>query len=158
LHRDIKPSNIFLTKVGNETVAKIGDFGLSYQLKNASRASARAGTTVYWSPGNIFCSLLLLLFFGKNLFFPPSFQEIFAGENPSKQSDVYALGCCFYELMMGDHRPASALLITDKRASLLEDMKQFYQATLAQMVTEMVAQDVQRRPSFQELERRLRAL
>lgn len=76
LHRDVKPSHVFL--VGNDGDAKLGDFGLSRALSAATLcAYSCVGTPFYMSP------------------------EIVRGEGYSFGSDVWSLGCAFYEVAAG---------------------------------------------------------
>jgi serine/threonine-protein kinase len=79
IHRDIKPSNILLDL---EKGVLLGDFGLSKAIE-ASGGSLTAtgsvlGTVNYISP------------------------EIWNGKDATPASDVYALGCVFYEMITGD--------------------------------------------------------
>ena len=76
IHRDLKPDNIFLE---DEDVVKITDFGV-VRTKNSSltQTDAIIGTLHYVAP------------------------EIWAGESPTLQSDLYALGILTYELLTGD--------------------------------------------------------
>ncbi|MBI3551703.1 MAG: protein kinase [Elusimicrobia bacterium] len=76
LHRDLKPSNIMLDKQG---YAKVMDFGLAREAKDSISKSTHtevAGTPGYMSP------------------------EQHLGE-PKKESDIYALGVCLYEMLSG---------------------------------------------------------
>uniref|UniRef100_A0A7S0SVZ2 Protein kinase domain-containing protein n=1 Tax=Mantoniella antarctica TaxID=81844 RepID=A0A7S0SVZ2_9CHLO len=58
-------------------LVKLGDFGLSVQLKPGSKASTYGGTPHYISP------------------------EIVEGRPYEFPTDVWALGCCLYEMLMG---------------------------------------------------------
>ena len=72
IHRDLKPENIFLTK---ELQLKIGDFGISKQIKNINEyAKTQVGTLSYMAP------------------------EIIKGENYNNKVDIWSLGCIIYEL------------------------------------------------------------
>jgi NIMA (never in mitosis gene a)-related kinase len=73
LHRDIKTQNMFLT---SETVAKLGDFGIAKALgTNADMTKTLVGTPYFMSP------------------------EVCKGEPYGQKSDVWAIGCCLYELI-----------------------------------------------------------
>ena len=72
IHRDLKPDNIFLKA---DLTVKIGDFGLTKQLKDANEyAKTQAGTMLYMAP------------------------EIIKGEKYNNKVDIWALGCIIYEL------------------------------------------------------------
>ncbi|KAF9547932.1 Pkinase-domain-containing protein [Agrocybe pediades] len=71
LHRDLKPDNVFLDE--NNTV-KLGDFGLSKALAQASFASTYVGTPYYMSP------------------------ELMQERAYDSKSDIWSLGCLIYEL------------------------------------------------------------
>ena len=73
IHRDLRPSNIMISEEGT---AKITDFGTSAWLSNVPYASTRIGSPPYMAP------------------------EQFLGK-ASYQSDVYSLGCIFYEMIVG---------------------------------------------------------
>ncbi len=76
LHRDLKPENVMLTPRG---VPKIADFGLAKFINRSSPSGEPLmGTPLYMAP------------------------ELFSGESPSKQSDVYALGVCLYRMLAGE--------------------------------------------------------
>jgi serine/threonine-protein kinase len=76
VHRDIKPSNIILNKEG---VAKIVDFGISKSLfdKGVTHTGAKIGTVLYMSPEQI------------------------TGKDVTHRSDIYAVGCTLYEMLVG---------------------------------------------------------
>ncbi|OGD21154.1 MAG: hypothetical protein A2W03_12895 [Candidatus Aminicenantes bacterium RBG_16_63_16] len=73
IHRDLRPSNIMVSEEGT---AKITDFGTSAWLNSVPYASTRIGSPPYMAP------------------------EQFLGK-ASYQSDIYSLGCIFYELITG---------------------------------------------------------
>jgi serine/threonine protein kinase len=73
IHRDLRPSNIMISEEGT---AKITDFGTSAWLNNIPYASTRIGSPPYMAP------------------------EQFMGK-ASYQSDIYSLGCIFYEMIIG---------------------------------------------------------
>ncbi len=77
IHRDIKPGNFLLTKSGQ---IKLSDFGLATMIAAAriTRAGKTAGTFQYMAPEQI------------------------QGKPPlSNRTDLYALGCVFFELLTG---------------------------------------------------------
>ncbi len=73
VHRDLRPSNIILSEEGK---IKITDFGTSVWLNNVPYASTRIGSPPYMSPEQ---------FMGKATF----------------RSDIYSIGCIFYEMLIG---------------------------------------------------------
>jgi serine/threonine protein kinase len=73
IHRDLRPSNIIVSEDGT---AKITDFGTSAWLNSAPYASTRIGSPPYMAP------------------------EQFLGK-ASYSSDIYSIGCIFYEMIIG---------------------------------------------------------
>ncbi|KAF0035112.1 hypothetical protein F2P81_012870 [Scophthalmus maximus] len=77
LHRDLKTQNIFLTKTN---IIKVGDLGIARVLDNHNdMASTLIGTPYYMSP------------------------ELFSNKPYNHKSDVWALGCCVYEMSTLKH-------------------------------------------------------
>jgi len=74
LHRDVKPTNIFLTKDGT---AKLLDLTSTLDEIEYPSVHCRSGTIAYMSP------------------------ELIQGEVLDKRTDVFSLGCSFYELVEG---------------------------------------------------------
>ncbi len=77
IHRDVKPDNVMVTRSG---IAKIGDFGLARRTlttEGDSLANVICGTPNYMAP------------------------ELFQGQEASPASDVYALGLCLFQLLIG---------------------------------------------------------
>lgn len=77
IHRDIKPANIFLT---GEGTVKLGDFGIARDLHHADLTQDRmtVGTHAYMSP-----------------------EQIMGDSTITGKADLYALGCCVYEMLTG---------------------------------------------------------
>ncbi|MFQ6069697.1 MAG: protein kinase [Candidatus Aminicenantales bacterium] len=73
IHRDLRPSNIIISEDGT---AKITDFGTSVWMSNIPYASTRIGSPPYMAPEQ---------FMGKATYI----------------SDIYSLGCIFYEILIG---------------------------------------------------------
>lgn len=73
MHRDLKPQNLFLTE---EYDLKLGDFGISKEMKTADRMTSTFCGTPYYMP-----------------------PEVYRQENYSLEADIWALGCAFYETM-----------------------------------------------------------
>lgn len=88
IHRDLKPENTFLVHLpGEEPLVKIVDFGLSKLAADRADEDQRAertqsgvaiGTPMYMSP------------------------EQMRGQGVDYRTDVYALGCVAYELLLGE--------------------------------------------------------
>lgn len=75
LHRDLKPDNVLMTLNG---IPKIGDFGLAKRLEHGRRERLLpAGTPHYMAP------------------------ELFEGHQPTAATDVYSLGVCLYQMLVG---------------------------------------------------------
>ena len=77
IHRDIKPENVFVTQDGT---VKLGDFGIAtFQDNNVrvTKSEVVVGSVHYLAP------------------------ELSQGAPASVQSDIYALGITFFELITG---------------------------------------------------------
>jgi serine/threonine protein kinase len=87
IHRDLKPSNIILEQsVAGKDLVKVVDFGIAKVLRTATASGGAAALT---QTGEIF---------GSPLYMSP---EQCKGENVTKRSDIYALGCLMYETLTG---------------------------------------------------------
>ncbi|MEM6470089.1 MAG: serine/threonine-protein kinase [Planctomycetota bacterium] len=75
VHRDLKPSNLFLTRDGT---IKLGDFGIARDLTagDLTAAGITVGTHAYMAP-----------------------EQITGDQNLSGKADLYALGCCLFEML-----------------------------------------------------------
>ena len=80
IHRDLKPENIMVTAVGD---VKVTDFGIAKILGSArlTRTGTVMGSAYYMST-----------------------EQIMNPESVDTRSDIYSLGCLFYELLTG-HPP-----------------------------------------------------
>jgi serine/threonine protein kinase len=76
VHGDIKPSNLMLTQEGD---VKVGDFGLAQAVSEQTGISKKV--------------------FGSPLYMAP---ELCRGQAPTHASDLYALGCTFYQVLTGE--------------------------------------------------------
>lgn len=81
LHRDIKPSNVMLLKGETRIVAKIVDFGLAKSYDESAMKLTQTGEI-----------------FGSPLYMSP---EQCQGATLDNRSDIYSLGCLFYESLSG---------------------------------------------------------
>lgn len=77
IHRDLKPGNLFLTSDGE---LKLGDFGIARDQTNADLTTIgmTVGTHAYMAP-----------------------EQITGDAHISGKADLYALGCCVYEMIVG---------------------------------------------------------
>ena len=80
VHRDVKPANILITVRDGAEHAYLTDFGLAKKFDNASGLTAQGsvvGTVDYMAPEQI------------------------TGSHTDARTDVYALGCVFYQMLSG---------------------------------------------------------
>ena len=81
VHRDVKPANILITVRDGEEHAYLTDFGVAKRFDTASDLTARGavvGTVDYMSP-----------------------EQITGGEIDAR-TDIYALGCVFFQMLTGE--------------------------------------------------------
>ena len=131
VHRDIKPSNFLMTPEGQ---LKLSDFGLA--TMSASRKITQAGKTA-----------------GTFLYMAP---EQIRGQEVTPRTDLYALGCMFYELLTGKppfigETPAATLHMhlktpTPRVATTVLDCP----AQLDDLVGRLMEKDPAKRPSSAE--------
>ena len=77
IHRDLKPGNLFLTRSGE---LKLGDFGIARDqtLTDLTGTGMTVGTHAYMAP-----------------------EQITGDSTITGKADLYALGCCLYEMLVG---------------------------------------------------------
>ena len=78
VHCDIKPANIMLDK---HDEVRLADFGIARMSNAATATMVGAGTPAYMAPEQI------------------------RGEDPTPQTDIYALGILLFEMLTGGERP-----------------------------------------------------
>lgn len=86
VHCDIKPGNILINK--NDEIF-LTDFGIARGIDSATSTMVGIGTPAYMAP------------------------ELIKGEDPTPQTDIYALGIVLYEMLTGGERP-----FTGERATI----------------------------------------
>lgn len=140
VHRDIKPGNFLITSSGR---LKLGDFGLA-SVTAARRITAEGrtmGTYQYMAPEQI------------------------RGKDIVPQTDLYALGCVFFELLSG--RPpfegeAAAQILHQHIKTPAPRVGQFAPdcpAGLEQLINDLLQKKVEERPTDAEaVARRLKAV
>ncbi|MBI4510067.1 MAG: serine/threonine protein kinase [Deltaproteobacteria bacterium] len=140
VHRDLKPDNVFLVTVrGNRQLVKLIDFGIARLADSGdgriakTRTGMMMGTPGYLSP------------------------EQARGKNVDHRTDIYALGCMTYEMVLGrlpfdadnamdivlkhlTEPPPTPSLLWPEIPPILE-----------QLILRMLEKDVERRPTLHEV-------
>jgi len=124
LHRDLKTQNIFLTK---SKIIKLGDLGIARVLdNNVDMATTMIGTPYYMSP------------------------ELFSNKPYNHKSDVWALGCCVYEMATLKHafnaKDMNALVYKILKGKT-PPMPTHYSQELQDIIKAMLSYDPTQRPS-----------
>lgn len=128
LHRDLKTQNIFLTK---SKIIKVGDLGIARVLESSSdMATTLIGTPYYMSP------------------------ELFSNKPYNHKSDVWALGCCVYEMATLKHafnaKDMNSLVYKILKGKMPLMPKQ-YSPELIQIIKNMLHQEPEKRPSVNRI-------
>ena len=126
IHRDIKPANIFMNNLGQ---IKLGDFGISKNLKNLELASSFVGSAYYTAP------------------------EMIYEEKYSYEIDIWALGVTFYELMnlkkpFRAEYPAIYLEIKNKE---VDEMNNIYSKPFRNLIYQMLKKNPKDRPKADDI-------
>uniref|UniRef100_H3A0G9 Serine/threonine-protein kinase Nek4 n=1 Tax=Latimeria chalumnae TaxID=7897 RepID=H3A0G9_LATCH len=128
LHRDLKTQNIFLTRT---SIIKVGDLGIARVLENQyDMASTLIGTPYYMSP------------------------ELFSNKPYNYKSDVWALGCCVYEMATLKHafnaKDMNSLvyrIIEGKLPAMPKD----YSPHLGELIRSMLSKTPEERPDVKTI-------
>lgn len=128
LHRDLKTQNIFLTK---SKIIKVGDLGIARVLETSSdMATTLIGTPYYMSP------------------------ELFSNKPYNHKSDVWALGCCLYEMCTLRHafnaKDMSSLVYKILKGKI-PPLPSNYSSDLCAIVQSMLELEPEKRPSASRL-------
>ncbi|XP_040850551.1 serine/threonine-protein kinase Nek4 isoform X3 [Ochotona curzoniae] len=128
LHRDLKTQNVFLTRTN---IIKVGDLGIARVLENhCDMASTLIGTPYYMSP------------------------ELFSNKPYNYKSDVWALGCCVYEMATLKHafnaRDMNSLVYRIIEGKL-PPMPKDYSPELAELIRTMLSKRPEERPSVRSI-------
>lgn len=128
LHRDLKTQNIFLTKTN---IIKVGDLGIARVLENQNdMASTLIGTPYYMSP------------------------ELFSNKPYNHKSDVWALGCCVYEMSTLKHafnaKDMNSLVYRIVEGKLPQ-MPSRYDPQLGDLIKSMLCKRPEDRPDVKQI-------
>ncbi|XP_023791269.1 serine/threonine-protein kinase Nek4 isoform X1 [Cyanistes caeruleus] len=128
LHRDLKTQNIFLTRTN---IIKVGDLGIARVLENQyDMANTLIGTPYYMSP------------------------ELFSNKPYNYKSDVWALGCCVYEMATLKHA-FSAKDMNSLAYRIIEGklppMPKDYSPQLVEIIQTMLNKKPEERPSVKSI-------
>ncbi|XP_050997033.1 serine/threonine-protein kinase Nek4 [Acomys russatus] len=128
LHRDLKTQNVFLTRTN---IIKVGDLGIARVLEShCDMASTLIGTPYYMSP------------------------ELFSNKPYNYKSDVWALGCCVYEMATLKHafnaKDMNSLVYRIIEGKL-PPMPKVYSPELAELIRTMLSRRPEERPSVRNI-------
>ncbi|XP_051531549.1 serine/threonine-protein kinase Nek4-like isoform X2 [Myxocyprinus asiaticus] len=128
LHRDLKTQNIFLTKTN---IIKVGDLGIARVLESQNdMASTLIGTPYYMSP------------------------ELFSNKPYNYKSDVWALGCCVYEMATLKHAFNAKdmnSLVCRIVGGKLPQMPSKYDPQLGELIKQMLCKKPEDRPDVKHI-------
>ncbi|KAG8556792.1 hypothetical protein GDO81_018208 [Engystomops pustulosus] len=131
MHRDLKTQNIFLTK---SNIIKVGDLGIARVLESQyDMASTLIGTPYYMSP------------------------ELFSNKPYNYKSDVWALGCCVYEMATLKHafnaKDMNSLVYRIIEGKL-PPMPKDYSNDLKDLIGTMLSRQPEKRPTAKQILRK----
>ncbi|NP_001072768.1 serine/threonine-protein kinase Nek4 [Xenopus tropicalis] len=128
MHRDLKTQNVFLTR---SNIIKVGDLGIARVLESQyDMASTLIGTPYYMSP------------------------ELFSNKPYNYKSDVWALGCCVYEIATLRHafnaKDMNSLVYRIIEGKL-PPMPKDYSKELGDLIATMLNRQPEKRPSVKQI-------
>ncbi|XP_053325201.1 serine/threonine-protein kinase Nek4 isoform X2 [Spea bombifrons] len=131
MHRDLKTQNIFLTR---SDIIKVGDLGIARVLESQyDMASTLIGTPYYMSP------------------------ELFSNKPYNYKSDVWALGCCVYEMATLRHafnaKDMNSLVYRIIEGKL-PPMPKEYSSDLGELMATMLSRQPEKRPTVRQILRK----
>ncbi|KAM8930963.1 serine/threonine-protein kinase Nek4 [Pelodytes ibericus] len=131
MHRDLKTQNIFLTR---SNIIKVGDLGIARVLETQyDMASTLIGTPYYMSP------------------------ELFSNKPYNYKSDVWALGCCVYEMTTLKHafnaKDMNSLVYRIIEGKL-PPMPKEYSSELGELIGTMLSRQPDKRPTVRQILRK----
>eukprot|EP00736_Rhodelphis_marinus_P009067 Rmarinus@m.8437 len=134
IHRDLKPENVFYSVRS----LLLGDFGLATSERQTRMHQTQAGTLLYMSPQSYGC------------------------EEYTRKTDVWSLGCIFYEMLMG--RTPYYKIGTQSFDVVRRDMKKHrylpidekFSPALIELIDDMLSYDESDRPEMSSVLQDLR--
>jgi serine/threonine protein kinase len=129
IHQDIKPDNILISRTGDYLIT---DFGISRQVRNTLRRSARsasvAGAPAYMGP-----------------------ERYSSSPMPVKASDIWSLGATIYELATGELPFCGMGGVMQKNGADMTLLPDHYSEEFRSLVYSCLALETWDRPSAKQL-------
>ncbi len=156
LHKDIKPTNVLIEEKEDGSIQpKLTDFGIGALIERERLGELGIGSSGFTTHATTL-QTQYSHHSGTHLYFAP---ELLAGKEPSIQSDVFALGVLFYQMVVGNlelplghgwQRQVENPLICDDIASCVDvDSQQRF--TSAGQLAESLRSLEERREALQKL-------
>jgi calcium-dependent protein kinase len=130
IHRDLKFENIFIHKVGEEIILKVGDFGFAKVLSKGTSATSCKGSPLTMAP------------------------EVWKGKYNQK-CDIYSMGVIFYQMLFGlfpydKSPPGLEFKIQNKQMKFHKWNSQVSEET-KKTIERMLEYNVEKRITFKEM-------
>ena len=122
IHRDLTPDNIF---IGKNNKIKIGDFGVSKELKTNNNYTKSIGKIDYMAP------------------------KIINGPEYNYKVDIYSLGCIIYELFKLNK------YYIDKQSNIEIKLDNNYNEEWKNLIISLLLDDYEKRPDAEEVYKRI---